>query len=313
MRRRFGVWISTNPFVLIDVFHEPKDEQSCGLVHYVMVIAIGSAHRLAAMTQITDNVAIITGGSGPNIGRGISQNLADTGFTVVILDIDTDGGNEVVETIRDRGGEAMFIETDVTNVEAIHDATETVVDTYGRIDVLVNSAGSPAGVTIDSIGEKEFDVNIERNLKSSFFCTKAALPHLQDNSGSVVFVSSVNALVGGFSEIGYATAKGGLHALCRCLVADYSEFGIRFNVVCPGSIIGNSVVWREREEKEPGTLDSVAEMYPLKRYGEPEDVANAVRFLISEEAEWINGIVMPVDGGLTATGNLPGGRWWEQL
>lgn len=278
-----------------------------------MITVIGSAYGIAIMAQANDNVAIITGGGGPNIGRAISQSLADTGITVVILDIDTDGGNDVVETIRDRGGEAIFIETDVTNVDAIHGAIDTVVDTYDRIDVLVNSAGSPAGVTIDTIGEKEFDSNIDRNLKSSFFCTKVVLPHLQDNGGSVVFVSSINALVGGFSEIGYASAKSGLHALCRCLVADYSEFGIRFNVVCPGSIIGNSTVWCEREEREPGTLNSVAEIYPLKRYGEPEDVANTVCFLASEEAGWINGIVMPIDGGLTATGNLPGGRWWEQL
>lgn len=265
------------------------------------------------MTDVSGQVIVITGGAGPNVGRKLSVQLADAGAIVVILDIDTENATTVVETIEARGGDAQFIETDVTDVDAINGAIEDVIETHGRIDAVVNNAGCPAGVTMEEIDEEAFDADIALNLKSAFFTTKAALPHLKASSGSVVFVSSVNALLGGFSEVGYASAKGGLHSLCRSLVADHSSDGIRFNVIMLGSVIGESSVWEQREDRSPGTLGQISDIHPLGRYGDPEDVAHAVEFLVSEKAAWINGIVMPVDGGLTATGNLPGGRWWEKL
>lgn len=265
------------------------------------------------MAGVRGQVVVITGGAGPNVGRELSAQLADAGATAVILDIDTENGVEIVEAITARGGDAQFIETDVTDVGAINEAIESVIERYGRINAVINNAGCPAGVTMEEIDEEAFDADIALNLKSAFFTTKAALPHLKESRGSVVFVSSVNALLGGFSEVGYASAKGGLHSLCRSLVADHSPDGIRFNVITLGSVIGESSVWEQREHRSPGTMERIADAYPLGRYGDPEDVAHVVEFLISEKAAWINGIVMPVDGGLTATGNLPGGRWWEEL
>jgi len=111
----------------------------------------------------------------------------------------------------------------------------------------------------------------------------------------------------------YSASKGALHSLTNVLVADYSKYGIRFNIVCPGSVPGDSEIWQNREINHPGTLKQVSSIYPLGRIGVPNDVAYATMFLASDEAAWITGIVLPVDGGICAAGNLPGGKWWEKI
>jgi NAD(P)-dependent dehydrogenase (short-subunit alcohol dehydrogenase family) len=258
--------------------------------------------------------AVVTGGGGPNIGRAVSGTLAAAGAQVLVLDVDVDAAESVVDDIEDTGGNASFIECDVTDVEAVQQTIDAVADEFGGIDVLVNNAGGASGVRLDDVDEGTFDDNVDTNLRSAFFTTKAALPHLRrGDGGSVVFVSSINALLGGFSEVAYAVSKAGLHALARCLTADYADDGVRFNVVAPGSVIGDSDTWQRRESEDPGTLDRIADLYPCGRYGRPEDVADAVLFLSSSRSDWVSGVVLPVDGGLTATGALPGGRWWESL
>jgi NAD(P)-dependent dehydrogenase (short-subunit alcohol dehydrogenase family) len=266
------------------------------------------------MPDLSDATAVVTGGGGPNIGRAISTRLASEGATVLVVDVDADGARETIDRIEAHGGDAAFFECDLTDVAAVGSVVDAIADEFGAIDVLVNNAGGATGLRIDEIDEPTFDANLARNLKSAFFVTKHALPHLRaGDGGSVVFVSSVNALLGGFSEVAYAVAKAGLHALGRSLTADHAGEGVRFNTVCPGSVIGDSPVWERREADDPGTLERIEGLYPVGRYGEPDDVADAVRFLASDDAAWISGVVLPVDGGLTATGGLPGGRWWEGL
>lgn len=266
------------------------------------------------MDYDSEKVAVVTGGGGSNIGRTVATTIASRGATVIVLDIDSAGIEETIGQIESKGGIADGFECDVTDQADITDVVNTIVDQYGGIDILVNNAGGSFGLTMDSINEETFDKNIDLNLKATFFLTREALPHLQEGGdSSVVFVSSINALMGGFSEVGYATAKGGLHSLVRSLTADYGSDQVRFNVVCPGSVIGDSDIWREREEEHPGMLEDIEDIYPLGRYGEPEDVAEAIWFLTTEQAAWISGVVLPVDGGLSAAGNMPGGRWWERL
>ena len=266
------------------------------------------------MDYNADKIAVVTGGGGSNIGRTVATTLASRGATVIVLDVDSEGIEETVDQIEAAGGTADGIECDVTDQSDITDAVDAIGDQYGGIDILVNNAGGSFGLTMDSIDEETFDTNIELNLKSAFFVTREALPYLRKGGdSSVVFVSTINAIMGGFSEVGYATAKGGLHSLVRSLTADHGSEQVRFNVVCPGSVIGDSDVWREREEEHPGMLQDIEDIYPLGRYGEPEDVAEAIWFLTTERAAWISGVVLPVDGGLSAAGNMPGGRWWERL
>lgn len=265
------------------------------------------------MEDLSGSVAVVTGG-GPNLGRTVSSTLARAGARVVVFDIDTDAADETVAQISDAGGEAVAVECDASDSESVTSRVAEVASEFGRIDIVVNNAGGATGYTIEDIDRETFDANIDANLRSAFFTTKAALPFLRaDAGGSVVYVSSVNALFGGFGEVAYATAKGGLHALARCLTADYTDSGVRFNVVAPGSIVDDSATWNRRESEDPGTLDRLRQLYPRGRVGRPSDVAELVTFLASDRADWISGVVIPVDGGLTATGALPGGEWWKSI
>lgn len=257
---------------------------------------------------------VVTGGAGANIGSTISKSLANAGAEVLILDTDQEAATGVIDDIRDTGGYASMFECDVTDEKRVKTILNTIAAEFDGIDMLVNNAGGASGTHIQDIDPETFDYNLNVNLRSAFFTTQAALPHLKGSDyGSVIFISSINALLGGFSEVAYAVAKAGLHALARSLTADYGKDGIRFNVIAPGSIIGDSETWAQREAESPGTLDSLATLYPRGRYGDPQDVAEAVLFLSSNRSDWISGVVLPVDGGLTATGALPGGDWWETL
>jgi len=265
------------------------------------------------MQRVKDKVTIVTGGA-KNIGKAISLLLAENGAKVCIFDIDEINGTKTAELIERKYGEGCFIKCDVTSLEEINHAVKIVLKRYKRIDALVNNVGAPIGITLDDIDEKKFQENIEINLKSAVFCTKSVLPAMiEQKYGSVVYISSINALLGGFSEIGYSIAKAGLHTLVKVLTADYSKYNIRFNTVCLGSIMGETNIWLEREKEMPGVLSNLSKIYPIGRVGTPKDVAYAVLFLVSDESSWITGTTLIVDGGITATGNLPGGKWWEKL
>ncbi len=179
------------------------------------------------MEYDSEKIAVVTGGGGSNIGRTVATTLASRGATVVVLDIDAVGIEETVDRIESAGGMADGIKCDVTDQSEVTDAVENIVNQYGGIDILVNNAGGSFGLTMDSIDEERFEANIELNLKSAFFVTREALPYLREGGdSSVVFVSTINALMGGFSEVGYATAKGGLHSTCPF---DYYRLPIRFD------------------------------------------------------------------------------------
>lgn len=265
------------------------------------------------MLELEDRTAVVTGG-GSNIGRAIAVELAIQGADVMIADIDPEGARRTTETIQERGGEATYVEADVTDQSAIQRVREQTRSAYGRTDVLINNVGGGNGAPLHDTTREEFDRDVERTLTSAFLCTRELLPDLREpGDSSVVFISSINALLGGFDQLAYTAAKGGIHSMTRKLVADYSADGVRFNVVCAGSVVSDAEVWNERVEDAPDTLKSLSELYPLGRHGDPEDIANLAIFLSSAAAEWITGAIIPVDGGLTATGNLPGESWWEEL
>lgn len=265
------------------------------------------------MGRLEGKTAIVTGGGGAGIGRAISTLFAQEGATVAVVDKDGEGAKTTVDMMRNDGREAFAIQADVTKESEVNSMVTKVLTGCDRIDILVNNAGKARGVSLGDIAEVTLDFNVTANLKSAFLCTKAVIVHMIDRrSGSVIFISSINALLGGFSETAYAAAKAGLHSFAQTLTADYSPLGIRFNVICPGSVPETSRTWRHREKEKPGTLKKLADLYPLRQVGRPIDIAYAALFLASDEASWITGVVLPVDGGITATGGLPGGEWWKQ-
>lgn len=262
------------------------------------------------MERFSGRVAVVTGGA-LNTGRAISLRLASEGARVWIFDTDQEGAQETVELIRGAGGDAQVRATDVTARDDVDAAVAEVLAKDARIDVLVNNVGGSFGGGLEEVDEAILDRNVALNLKSAFFCTRAVVPGMcAGRRGSVVFVSSLNALFGGFGEIAYSAAKSGLHSLARSLTAEYSPRGVRFNVLCIGSIPAESRMWARREQEHPGTFDRLADLYPLGRVGAPDDVAAAAAFLASDDAGWITGVVLPVDGGFAATAGLAAGDWW---
>jgi meso-butanediol dehydrogenase/(S,S)-butanediol dehydrogenase/diacetyl reductase len=252
--------------------------------------------------RVANKVAIVTGGGGKGIGSAISLLLAREGARLAVVDIDQNQGRKTAGLINRRGGQARFIRADVTINSNVFQMVDEVIRTWGQVDILVNSAGGGLGpARLEEIDEETLEQNLALNLKSAVFCTKAVLPHMiSKEQGSVVYISSINAMLGGFGQTAYASAKAGLHSLVQTLTSDYSRHGLRFNVICPGSI---SESWTARI-----VMKRLEKRYPLKRLGEPADVAHAVLFLASDEASWITGVVLPVDGGITASGGIQRGK-----
>jgi NAD(P)-dependent dehydrogenase (short-subunit alcohol dehydrogenase family) len=175
---------------------------------------------------------------------------------------------------------------------------EQAQEAYGRIDVLVNNAGLAKGDDILGIDEPTWDLNLNVVLKSVYLCARAVLPGmLERKRGVILNIGSVNGLYG-IGEDAYSAAKAGMVNLTQNLAVRYGPSGVRVNCICPGTI--RTPIWNERLEQEPLVFEKLTKWYPLRRVGEPEDIASAALFLASDEASWVTGAILPVDGGLTA-------------
>jgi 3-oxoacyl-[acyl-carrier protein] reductase len=249
--------------------------------------------------SLADRTAIVTGAAS-GIGRAIAEQFAAVGANVVIADVDADAGAAAAERIRDDGGVARFVETDVVDREAVAALVDATVETYGGLDALVNNAGgSFDDGRLHEIDEATWDRNVDVNLKGAFNVAQAAVgPMVSGGGGSMVHVSSVNGLTGiGFTA--YSAAKSGMRALSKVIATQYGTHGVRSNLVCPGTI---ETEVRRREFEEHGgseTRDAWLERYALDRLGRPEDVADAALFLASDMSAWVTGTELVVDGGLT--------------
>ena len=242
--------------------------------------------------RFADRVVIITGAGG-GIGSVMAGRFAAEGARVVVADRLGDAAEAVAGEI---GSRAIATTTDVTvsaDVDAMVAAAE---DAFGRVDVLVNNAAVCEGDDILRIDEATWDADVAGVLKSAFLCSKRVLPGMIDRGGGVIVnIASVNGL-GYFGNEAYSAAKAGMINLAQSIAARYGSRGIRANVVAPGSI--RTPIWNERVEKEPQVFETLVKWYPLGRIGEPVDVAAAALFLASDEAAWISGTILRVDGGL---------------
>ncbi|RQG93614.1 SDR family NAD(P)-dependent oxidoreductase [Natrarchaeobius chitinivorans] len=253
---------------------------------------------------LANDTAVVTGGSS-GIGRSIAIRFAEEGATVIVADVDRDGGTETVETIERAGGTAEFVSTDVTDESQVTSLVETAEERYGGVDVLVNNAGG--ATSYDRIGEMDLSTwqrDLERNLTGTFLCTQAVLPGMIDRGGgSIVHMSSVNGRTG-IGLPAYTAAKSGILGFSRLLATQYGIHGIRSNAICPGTIVTEQ---REAEMDAHGgdAAQSVwLDQYALERLGEPEDVADAALFLASDLSAFVTGTELVVDGGLLAGTDL---------
>ena len=247
--------------------------------------------------QLADRTAIITG-AGSGIGRATACRFAAEEARIVVADINDAAGMETVGAIEAAGGTAQFVHTDVTVLAEVEAMVSQALDAYGSVDILVNNAYFCDGDDILAVDEELWNRNISGCLSSAFLCCKAVLPHMiAQGKGAIVNIASVNGLLG-LGEEAYSAAKAGVISLTQNIAVRYGEHGVRANSICPGSI--QTPAWQAVLEKDPDLFNRLSKWYPLKRVGKPEEIAAAALFLASDQASFVTGTNLIVDGGLTA-------------
>ena len=241
-----------------------------------------------------DEIAIVTG-STKGIGAGIAKRLAAEGATVVVNGRSEDDGRAVVDAIRDEGGEATFIEADMRDPAAIQALVEETAERYGKIDILVNNAGVQTETTATEATLDDWEFVVETDFRSFWLCVKHAVDHMPEES-SILNMSSNHAFLTMPGLFPYNAVKAGINGMTRALALELGPLGIRVNTINPGWI----EIERTQEELSDDDRQRVEAMHPFGRIGTPEDVAATVSFLTSDEASFITGTSLLVDGGRTA-------------
>lgn len=250
--------------------------------------------------RLEDKTAFITGG-GSGLGRAAATQFAEEGATVVAADVDLAGAEETVEQVEESGGEAVAHELDVRDREAFSSAIDATVEEYG-LDILLNNAGvSHERLHVEEIGDEQRDQLIDVNVKGVWNGTVSAMPHFKEQGGgAIVNTASLAGVIGAPMLSAYSLTKGAVVNFTRAVAAEVGPHQIRVNAVCPG-ITDTAMPRRSLTEEEwEYTKNEMAEEYPLKRLGKPEDIANAMLFLASDEADWITGEALVVDGGFSS-------------
>ncbi len=250
--------------------------------------------------QFDGKVALVTGGNA-GIGKATALLFAREGARVVIAARRADAGEETVAEIRDAGGEAIFVRTDVSRTEDVKNMVDTAVATYGRLDYAFNNAGIvlDRGRTHEHTLE-DWDQTIGINLKGLWLCVKyEVMVMLDQGGGAIVNDASTSGLVGGMDRMAYRVSKAGVIMISRTAAVEYAKQGIRVNCVCPGTI--HTAILDRMIAEDPGLLERAAEQEEMGRVGQPDEVAECVVWLCSDAASFVNGHVMPIDGGFIAT------------
>lgn len=248
---------------------------------------------------LKNNTILITGGS-TGIGRATALRSAEEGALLTIADVNAKAGQAVTDEINANGGRACFAESDVTNTGQVKQMIALTVETYGRLDGAFNNAGIEGSIaSIAKMSEAEFDRTINVDLKGVWLCVKYQIEQFlkQESSGSIVNTASVAGLVGTRGGSAYGTAKHGVVGLSKCVALEYARKAIRVNAVCPG-VIQTPMV--DRMVADTGiTKQSLVDQQPIGRFGEPQEIAEAVVWLLSDRSSLVTGIAMPVDGGFS--------------
>ncbi len=243
--------------------------------------------------NLSNRVAIVTG-SGRGIGRAIALRLAQHGASIIVNDVLPSSAEEVAQEIKAGGGEGIACGADVSQSQDVSRLVKTAISSYGKVDILVNNAGITCDGLLVEISDSDWDRVLNINLKGAFLCTRGVLWHMiRQRWGRIINIASIVALVGNAGQANYASAKAGLVALTKTTAREIASRGITANAVAPGFI--DTEMTRKLSES---LRQEIIKQIPIGYFGLSEDVAQAVAFLASEEARYITGQVLNVDGGV---------------
>lgn len=247
------------------------------------------------MTDFEGKVAIVTGGNS-GIGRATALRFAERGARVVVAARRADQGDAVCDTIRDKGGDALFVRTDVSRAEDVSNLVEKTIEAYGQLDFAFNNAGRPGGGETVSFDEADWDSVMNVNLKGVWLCMKYQLPHMTERGGVIVNNSSVDGILGDAQRPVYSASKHGVVGLTKSVALEYAQRGVKVHAVCPGVI--ETEIWAKRSYPfDDKTRAVLAPLHPMHDVGSPDDVAEAVLWLCSQVTGFQTGLVLPIDGG----------------
>lgn len=252
------------------------------------------------MGRVDNKVAIVTGGAS-GMGRAAAILFAKEGAKVVVADYVTEGGEETVNKIKEAGGDAIFVKTDVSNAADAKNMVKKTVNTYGKLDILFNCAGLVEReiVPMHECKEEDFDKVVAVNLKGVFLCMKYAVPEmLKGGGGSIVNQGSNSCIQGASNLSSYSASKGGVASLSRAAAMDYIRDNIRINWTMPG-LIATQMVTRDLLKGDNEALNELLKRQPLGRFGTEEEIANLVLFLASDESSYITATEVRIDGGMS--------------
>jgi len=251
------------------------------------------------VTTFAGKTVLITGAAG-GIGRELARYFGDRGARIAALD-KSPAVNDFVAELTDAGVTAAAAVADIASNAEVEGALAELRAHVGPIDVLINNAGFSEASTLEGTTPDVWQAAIDGNLNGAYFCSRLAIEDMKTSGGgAIVTISSVNGLTS-LGDPGYSAAKAGLISYTKALAMEYGRYGVRANVICPGTV--RTPIWAERVERDPEILSNLVRWYPLRRVADPIDIAKVAAFLASDDAAAISGAVLPVDCGLTA-GNI---------